>query len=391
MVASNIILADNGLAAPSFDVSAYMDEFHAGAGMVRRGDSISWNVERGASPYTAMAAYRQRHNAHMFQQQLELKHGMQGRRDAFDPQAGWHLAGDLEHTLTTVLREEHPLETATELFTLDSTIPVGATDFRATRMFESGQARVHGFRGGSRVNRVSVQRQTEKWPIHPLTCGFGWNLFEAQSDSFSGSNRTAELQRISRNAIDRLANKIWWGLDDEGEPYGLYGVINHPFLNTVDIAVDGSRASLTADPDGALQALHQLIDFPAVTYRGVWSPTDVAMTSRMRLRLAETEMADGRDRLLLERFIMANPHIGSEANIHTADELRDAGGAGIDGVLAFRRDERGIKLPMPQGVTMLPAFQIDPLNWEVVMWASIGGAWMPEPRNQVLGLWDSNA
>lgn len=390
MVATHSMIAASAFAA-SFDVDRHWNTFHAGAGMVRRGDAVSWNAARGVTPHQALRSHREIFNANQLAAAWQRHLAMHGRTDAFDPQAAFYLAGELEHTLTGVLEEPRPLETALELFNLDSTIAVGATTFRAAREFAAGQARVHS-RGGGRVNRVSVQTQTEDWPIHHLTAGHGWDFFESLSDGFAGRNRIASLQRANRNAIDTLANKIWWGLDNEGEPYGLYGVINHPFLNTVDMAVGGSRASLTADPDGSLQALHQLIDFPRATYRGVYSPDKVAMPGRLRLHLAETEMGDGRDKLLLQRFWEANPHLSSESDIVTADELQDAGGPGIDGIFCYNSAPgRGISLPMPQGTTMLPAFQVDSLNWEVVMYMSLGGAWMPEPRNQVMGFIDINA
>jgi len=361
-----------------------LQRFQVGAGMQRRTDGAPvWGGPSGQATRD-LAAYRQAINARRIDAALRAV-AVTPRQDAFASNAGFHLARDLEYIHNEVLTEEFPLPSAMTLFDVDESVPAGANTHTIRRMYESGEARVYRGRG-SRVPRVGVQQREESWPIRHLVAGYGWDIFEAASDQFAGAGMLQQQARIARDAILRLANRIWWGLDGVGEPHGLYGVLNYPWLPKKDIATGVSRATVAADPDTTLGELHDLVNFPHQVSKSVFQPDTLVMTNRVHDVLTSVRFAAGSDTTILEHFLRNSAHI---KRVEIAWELEDAGGTGVDGILAYRRDQQGIQLVLPQGVTQLPV-QVDGLESEVVNYASIGGVVMRNVLNNVLGYWDTN-
>jgi hypothetical protein len=368
-----------------------INRFHTGAGMVRRQDGTpQWNGpsgrrDSGQGAVLNLAAYRERINARRIDQALRSIHP-DGRLDNFSANAGFHLARDLEYIHTEVLQEEFPLQNAMRLFDVDESVPVGANTHTVRRQYQHGEARVYRGRG-SHVPRVGLQQREESWPIRHLVCGYGWDIFEAASSQFANSGLIQGLARVARDAILELANRIWWGLDNVGQVHGLYGVLDYPWLPKKDIATGFSRATVEANPDTILGELHDLVNFPHQTSKSVFQPNVLVMTNRVHDVLSSVRFASGSDTTILQHFLANSAHI---QRVEIAWELEDAGGAGVDGILAYRRDQRGIQIVMPQGVTQLP-IQVQGLESEVINYASIGGAVMKDVLNNVLGYADTNA
>ena len=253
-----------------------LTRYHAGAGLQRRADGTpQWGGPSGA-PVRDLAEYRAKMNARRIDGALKGI-SLSGRTDSFSPGAGFHLARDLEYIHTQVLTEEFPIPSAMKLFDVDESVPVGATQHTRRRMYEQGEARVYRGRGG-KVPRVGVQQREESWPIRHLVCGYGWDIFEAASSQFAQSGMLQQQARIARDAILKLANRIWWGLDGAGEAHGLYGVLNYPWLPKKDIATGASRATMAAAPDTTLGELHSLVNYPHQVSKSTFQPDTLAMT-----------------------------------------------------------------------------------------------------------------
>lgn len=363
--------------------------FHTGAGMVRRSDGTpQWNgpsARAGRGAVLDLQQYRQRINQRRIDSALRSI-SPDGRLDQFSANAGFHLARDLEYIHNEVLTEEFPIPSAMTLFDVDESIPVGANTHTIRRQYEHGEARVYRGRG-TRVPRVGLQQREESWPIRHIVCGYGWDIFEAASSQFANSGLIQGLARVARDAILELANRIWWGLDNVGAIHGLYGVIDYPWLPKKDIATGFSRATVQANPDTILGELHDLVNFPHQTSKSRFQPNTLVMTNRVHDVLTSVRFAAGSDTTILEHFLRNSAHI---QRVEIAWELEDIGGDGVDGILAYRRDQRGIQIVMPQGVTQLPV-QVDGLESEVINYASIGGAVMRDVLNNVLGFADTNA
>jgi len=144
-------------------------------------------------------------------------------------------------------------------------------------------------------------------------------------------------------------------------------------------------ASAARDADGQYTAqseeLLALTNAPHETSHALFRPDRLAVSPRIRNALYSVRMGDGSDRTVGEHFVATSRFINE---IEEAWELQGILGDNVDGVLAYRDDQQGIELVMPQGVTQLP-LQTDGLDNSVVNYASVGGVMMRNPLNNILG------
>jgi hypothetical protein len=328
--------------------------------------------------------YRQKLNQRRIDSALRQMQIDETRSDGFSANAGFHLARQLEFIHTEVLEEKFAMPTSMELFTVDESVPVGARSHTVQRVYGHGEARV--YRGpGHEIPRVGVTQRDETFDIRHIVAGYAWDIFEAASSNFANSGLLAKLARRARDAILELANRIFWGLT--GEQHGLYGVLNYPWLNKKVIATGFSRATVEADPDAILGELHDLVNFPHEYSKSTFQPTHLVMTNAVHDVLSSVRFGAGSDTTILEHFLKNSAHI---QGVEIAWELEDAGGTGVDGMLAYRKDSRGIQLVMPQGITQLPV-QTRGLESEIINYMSLGGALMEDVLNNVLGYADTTA
>lgn len=299
------------------------------------------------------------------------------RRDAFDPNAGFHLARQLEHIHQQVLEEPFPVYNAYRLFPVDTSVPPGARSHTVRRVYYHGEARVHRG-GGQDVPRSGVTQREQEFPVRHLVSSYGWDIFEAASSQFANSGLLTKLARGARDAIMELENRLFWF---GAARHGLYGVTNYPWLPKRVVATPFTEAQVVSDAKAILRALHDLVNWPAENSKGVFGPNKLVTTKRLRNFLFDTPWGTNGDTTLGEHFLKSNSHIDA---IEEAWELEDLGGTGIDGMLAYRNDQRGISLVVPQGITSLPAQALGFDN-TVYSYSSIGGVIMPDVGNNILG------
>jgi hypothetical protein len=329
-----------------------------------------------------LAAYRERVNARRIDSMLR-EHQDGTRTDGFSANAGFHLARQLEFVHTQVLEEQFPVPNGLRLFKTDESVPVGARTHTMRRVYQHGEARF--YRGpGDRIPRVGATQREETWPIRHLLAGYAWDIFEAASTQFANSGLMTTLARGARDAIMERANRAIW---EGAEEHGLYGVLNYPFLPKKVIAQGFSAVSVAADPDLVLAELHALVNFPHQNSKSVFQPNVLVLTNHVHDVLSTTRIGTTSDTTILEQFRKNSAHI---TRIEVAWELEDAGGASIHGIFAYRDDQRGVMVVMPQGITQLP-IQTHGLESEVINYMSFGGVVMPDVLNNILGLVDITA
>ncbi len=369
------------------DAAAFMgahQRYLQGVGAVPGGQAFGRRTLDGAGAVLDFAKYREETNARRIDRAIAET---QGRSDGYSVSAGVHLARDLEHVYQEVLREKMPLPSAFDVFQLDETVPAGATSYNIRRIYDIGEARV--WRGpGTEVPRSEIQQREESQPVRYLVSGYGWDLFTALSDAFANRkgfiNRQAELLRVSRNALMRLANRIWW---QGSEADGLYGIFNYPWLPKKVIPEGFSAATVAANPDDTLAALNALVNFPHQTSKGELYPDTLLLTNHVHDVLGQTRFGSGSDKTILAHFKETTPHI---KQIKVCWELEDAGGANMHGVLACRTDEMGIRPVLTEGVQQLPV-QEKGFESLVLNYMGIGGVRINDPLANILGFVDITA
>jgi hypothetical protein len=302
------------------------------------------------------------------------------RGDAFDPSAALHMARDLEHVYTDVLREQFPAQNAFTLFPLDNSVPVGARTHTVRRLFQDGEAKV--YRAGLEIPRVGLSQQEEQFPVRHYVNSFAIDLFERLSSQFANFAEAAEKLRVARDVMMEFANiKTWYGDDLNG----IYGVLNYPWLPKLVVATPFVSASAA---DDILAELNSIVNFPEEQSKATFAPNTVVTSPRVRNFLSNTRIAGAVDNTLMKFWLETNSQ--GITSIEAARELQGVGPGGTDGFLAYRRDRLGIVNVIPQAFTTLPV-QSQGFEDMTFAYMSHGGVIMRDVGNNVLAWVDATA
>lgn len=301
--------------------------------------------------------------------------GEQVRFDAFSASAGLHMARQLEHIYSEVLREPFPVQNAMTLFPMDTSVPPGAKTHTVRRVYQDGEVAV--YRGGTTpIPRVGVSQQERTFPIRHYVTSFVYSLFEQLSSAFANTGLVAELLRTARDLMQEFLNqKTWYG----DEVNGIYGVLNYPWLSKKVVATpfDGS-----ADPDDVIAELNALVNYPKRVSKATLKPDTLVTSIRVRDYLMNTRMGTVSDTTIGEYWLRTNSQ--GIKSIEEAWELEGVGPGGTDGMLAYRKDRLGVVNVVPQSFTTLP---VQSLGFEDTTFAymSHGGILMRDVGNNILG------
>lgn len=300
------------------------------------------------------------------------------RFDSVAPGQGVHLAKELEHVYSEVLREQFPPQSAFEAFEMDQSVPEGARTHTIRRRSRQGDVRV--YRGNSKdIPNVSLTQDEETFKVQHYITGIELDFFEQKSNSFAGTNVRRDLEDTGKQALLEFANDATWhGLPE----YGLPGVLNYPYSPKMVSAVTFSRST---NPEKMYRTLNRMANANSYTSKNVYSPNRLLTSKQVRDILYETEFDDGSGDSVAERFLRRNEHIDS---ISTAHELRGAGENGEDCLLFYRRDRRSIANVIPKMPTMLPVQKQGFKLW-VPIYMTHGGVVQRDPLNNLVAYADT--
>lgn len=293
---------------------------------------------------------------------------------------GTLLADQLTHIYNEVLVEEHPVPNGIRLFATDSSVPVGARSHRVTRLWHDGEA--VEYRAGEGIPRAGFSQVTQDFNVSYYITSIMYDMFEEMSAGLTNVALVRELTRSARTALEAFANqKVWNG----SETSGLYGIFNYPWLAKKILATDFTDASHASNGGQALlDELLALVELPGEASKGLFRPTHLAVTQRFHNFIASKPVGTAsahRDDSILDRFKKAHPEITIEVGIW---ELENAGGAGVDGLLAYRKDRSGIANVLVGGMQSLP-LQVNGFDRMQPFFMGHGGVIMRNVGNNILG------
>lgn len=306
------------------------------------------------------------------------------RFDSIGDAGGGLLAGQLRHVTNDVLKEKHPVPSAMRLFSVDSTVPLGARTVSVRRTYESGSARV--WRGGDASNlpRVSMAQAEQEFQIRHYVTSAIWDVFEQMSEDYASSNGVsldyvASLTRIARNVLERFTNEMTWFGD---AALRIYGVLNYPWLDkeVSDLEFGGDPT----DTKAYVQALNSYVNRQHHASKGVMGPNKMVTSPRIADWIMQTPYSIAgslRDRMFGEVFLSSSR---IEGKIEQAHELENVMGVGVDAMLFYRDDAMGIQNIIPGGgIRSLPLHQTD-IERRQIFFMPHGGVRMLEVGNNLL-------
>lgn len=293
------------------------------------------------------------------------------RSDAFDATAGLFLARELEHRYSEILREPHPRPDAFELFSIDTSVPVGARTHTVSRSHGAGEVAV--VREGQALPTVRTSRVEESFPVRHYATSVNFDIFELASADFANWPAMAEDLRLARDKIMEFANRMtWYG----SSTHGMYGVTNYPWLGKAISSVNPNSAST----DAQLAELFRLGNWSQNTSQEVYAPDGCVMATRLRNHFATTRLGSVNDTTILEFFLKQH---GTIKEVSSSPFLQGAGPGSTDGILFYRRDRLGINNVIVQPFTTLPT-ERSGFDQRTIAYMSHGGVIMRDVGNNLL-------
>ena len=306
-----------------------------------------------------------------------------GRQDSIGAAGGGLLAGDLRHVTNEVLTEKHPTPNAMRLFSVDTTVPLGARTFAARRVYEAGEARV--WRGGdTSIPRVSMAQAEMDFQIRHYVTSAVWDVFEEMSNAYVQSqgvslDYVAQLTRIARDVLERFTNEMTWFGDAS---FKIFGVLNYPWLDKEisDLEFGGDPA----DTKAYLQALNAWVNRQHHASKGVMGPNKMVTSARVADWIEQTPYAISgslTERMLGEMFRSTSR---IEGEIERAHELENVLGANVDAILFYRDDAMGIQNVLPGGGIRSLGLHSTDIERRQIFFMPHGGVRMLEVGNNLL-------
>lgn len=320
----------------------------------------------------SLAAYRESENAARFDSRLaDLK-----RADsAYAQSSGLHLARELEHIYTEVMRNDYPDNNALSLFPIDRSVPAGARSHTVQRLDVTGKAQVHRGRGDN-IPAVSVAKDEESFPVLYYTIGVEWDHFEEMASDFASSNLLDESLTGARDIMLEFWNQKTWFGDEEN---GLYGVLNYPYINKYVMSATFAHGGSAED---MLAALQRLVDFPGQLNRGkqILQPNTVLMSIRAKQIIEGTYFSGVQGETVLSRL-----EASKGVKVVAAWELQGTGPGGSDQFLVYKAgDKRSVANVSPLGFTQLPTRE-QGFDYQIPCFMAHGGVIMRKALMNVLG------
>ena len=290
-----------------------------------------------------------------------------GRRDSgIAATTGLHFARELEDIAAQVLDTPIPPNNGWSLFPRYGINP-GAKRWGYRRRTGTGDASF--FVGGNEpIPAVNNARSEILFNQHTLVTSFGWDIFEAMSSDFAGSNYVRDgLDQCNRTLLEFSNALIWEG----SAAHACYGVLNFPRLPRIysSTAFDG-----TASADDVVAALNRALWYSRLSSAGTLDHDSVAMGERVYKFLSTTRMGTVSDKTILQYW-------QDTSGVRVIQRVRELDGAGRNGRSCIffysANTQGGVSVALGQDFTMLPP-QMTGFSNRVFCYMRFGGLRIPD-------------
>lgn len=203
--------------------------------------------------------------------------------------------------------------------------------------------------------RADIKGNLNTSLVKSLGASYGYNVQEIRAAKMKGVPLTQRKANAAKRAILSKENSIAF-LGDANS--GLIGFINNANISTTTIPGDGAGSLTTfASKTNAqiLRDLHAIADFIVVNTLEVEIPDTLLLPLAQYNLIKSTPWSTtGDGHSILKQFLDTNEYI---KNVFPVQQLKAAGGAGADRMMAYRRDPDAVTLEVPQDFEQFPEQQ----------------------------------
>lgn len=221
--------------------------------------------------------------------------------------------------------------------------------------------------------RADVKGREYSTPVRSEASSYGYTLQEVRAAKLTGKPLEQRRANAAKRAILQLENTTAFFGNAE---VGLTGFINAASINSVSVAADGNSngfvnttkfAGKTADQ--ILRDLNLIANASFSATKGVEQASTLLLPLDQFTLVSSTPRSATSDTTIAEYFLKNNPFV---EEIDWLNELKDAGGVGVDRAMAYDRDQDKLSLEIPQDFEQLPV-QEEGLEFLIPCHARLGG------------------
>lgn len=202
--------------------------------------------------------------------------------------------------------------------------------------------------------RADIKGKEFTAKVKSLGASYGYSLQEIRAARFAGKPLERRKAEAAKRAIMQKENSIAM-LGDSAS--GLSGFINAANINTVTIPADGTGSSAlwtAKDADKILRDMHLVANYSVEVTNGVEAPDTLLLPIEQYNIAATKRIGVDSNMTVLKYFLETSPYI---KQVEWVNELKNAGTAGAEVIMAYRRDPMALTLEIPQDFEQLDVEQ----------------------------------
>lgn len=293
-------------------------------------------------------------------------HLVQRRADAASA-AGVFSSMELTHRMKRILEEPLPPLNSREVFHVNTDPRPGSRSYEQYRFSGAGKAVVYRGGMGSDIPEVGIAQAQFIAPIVYMVSLATIDILEEMSAGLTGLDLNSRKLERARRAIFELQNEWTWTGSQE---HNLFGLLNHPFIDTAVSQVDYVTATAALD---ILADLYVWADYADSASSQTFRSDTLVISNKLKNALTGRIVPDTNGRNVLQMLLEHKPHIKKVIPVR---ELDGRGGSASVHVLAFMRSGSGADSSAEIVSAMEPVFlpaDRSALGTRSIMMAGFGG------------------
>lgn len=216
--------------------------------------------------------------------------------------------------------------------------------------------------------------------VYTAAIGYGYGYEEIMGAQAAGRNLPAEDAFAARRAAEDMINRICFTGDAEKN---MFGVVNHPSV-TPQPATNGDWATATnqeiiQDFNDALSVSYVDTKYTSIADTVLLPYERVGLLTSRQITDVSGVMTAGNLMEYIKKYNRYTTETGKPLLIRSVYGLEDAGTAGANRMVAYRRSPDVLKLHMPMPHRFFPVFQSGPFRWDVPGLFRLGGVDIRRP------------
>lgn len=255
----------------------------------------------------------------------------------------------LEQILANTYDIKYPQLKGAIVIPVDTSVNTGAETYSFFTYDGVGMAKIiSDYSQG--LPRVDITGQKTTVQVKSIGASFGYSIQEIRAAQYAGLPLEQRKANTVRRANDQMVNRIAWAGDAE---YGLYGFLTYPNVPKSDVPNDGTGSTTqwaNKTPAQILRDMNLAVNEIIDNTKGVHMPNTLLLPIAQYTKVSQTPYSTYSATSILEFFKSNNPGV----DVQWVNELKGAGTAGVNVMIAYERNIDNLALHIPQPFETFP-------------------------------------